>query len=86
MTEMSTQHGTFSRQDIAVSQEESPGFSRGEDVKKIESERSFFTSEDAKKSKCVKCANNQGARFGIIGDCALTKKQLTKYSIKFSDL
>ena len=41
---------------------------------KIESERSFFTSEDAKKSKCVKCANNQGARFGIIGDCALTQE------------
>ena len=35
MTEMSTQHGTFSRQDIAVSREESPGFSRGEDVKSL---------------------------------------------------
>ena len=35
MTEMSTQHGTFSRQGIAVSQEESPGFSRGEDVKEL---------------------------------------------------
>ena len=33
MTEMSMPHGTFSRQDIAVSLEESPGFSRGEDVK-----------------------------------------------------
>ena len=29
---MSMPHGTFSRQDIAVSLEESPGFSRGEDV------------------------------------------------------
>jgi len=32
MTEMSMQHETFSRQGIAVSQEESPSFSRGEDV------------------------------------------------------
>ena len=31
-TEMSMQLGTFSRLGIAVSQEESPGFSRGEDV------------------------------------------------------
>ena len=35
MTEMSMQHGTFSRQDIAVSLEESPGFSRGEDVNEL---------------------------------------------------
>lgn len=42
---------------------------------KIESVRSFFTQEDAKKSKCIKCANNQGgARYGIIGDCALTQE------------
>jgi hypothetical protein len=42
MTEMSTQHGTFSRQGIAVSQEESPGFSRGEDVKQFNRDICLF--------------------------------------------
>ena len=37
MIERSMQHGTFSRQGIAVSREKSPGFSRGEDVNKEKS-------------------------------------------------
>ena len=39
------QPGTFSRQDIAVSQEESPGFSRGEDV-------NVFTQYSPKNALC----------------------------------